>query len=63
MKTQLRTTGWTVYYDDGTYHATGDNGRWYTWFSKPVARAIAHRIGGWYDRSDTRTIKEVVVEE
>lgn len=50
-------TGWYVTAADGSLY-TDETG--HGWFAKPVAREHARRLGGWYERGNRTTVKEVV---
>jgi hypothetical protein len=54
--TRQQKTGYYVTTDDGMYA----DAQGHVWFSKDIARDLAHRLGGWYDQGNRTTIKVVV---
>ena len=54
---RLQKTGYYVTYPDGTPYIFDGH----SWFTAPIARDIARKIGGWYEQGNRTSIKEVVV--
>lgn len=54
---ELRKTGYYVTYPDGSSFADATG---HSWFTKRIALETACRIGGWYEKGNTTTTKEVV---